>query len=464
MINFEHISARWQTLAGEWGLSRQRHRKTLYILPLAGNLLGVVVEDFKFVSYERVPWEDNGTPEAIAMALQQLEEKGIRQKRRVLLVNQPSCRMVRKRFPDMTEEELKESMYWEEDRLFYTGEAMALGYRVLSHSPEGYDTVLFAWPRAEMEIWTEAARQCKKSWAAVCPVMDIQVTDRPYFALYGCKEKGTLLFRSHQEIRSRRVSIKEESAFFLQTMMEQQEIKEADVFLFPMSDCDREEIENWQAWLEESVGSLSEEGKEIHLEIPTIGTEADPFWPLCQPLLLRGDACGVLFPQAHELQVPFFCQENRTLRLAQGAALAAGLFLLYAGGQTISLTLQQKKVESESVALQPEREQMRAVQQERSRIEEKLNHLKTVEKQDPHWEQKLVQLAETVPQGVVLSEIKAERETVQITGTATAAAAVPSFEKRLRTAWGGEVRLVKRKTSMRTGLLEFTVEWKNSSQ
>lgn len=464
MINFENIWPLWQALAAKWGLPGQRHRKTLYLLPLAGNLLGAEVEDFKFMSYHMVPWEDNGTPEAIAVALQQLEEKGMRQKRRVLLVNQPTCRMVRKRFPDMTEEELKESMYWEEDRLFYTGEAMALGYRVLSHSPEGYDTLLFAWPRPEMEIWTEAARLCKKPWSAVCPVMDIQVSDTPYFALYGGKEKGTLLFRNGQEIRSRRVSLKEESAFFLQTMMEQQEVEEAKVFLFSLSDCDRETLENWQAWLEESVSQLTEEGKELHLAVPMVGMEENPFWSLCQPVLLRGDTGRALFPQEHELALPFFCQENRTLRLVQGAALAAGLFLAYTGGRTISLTVQQKEVEAESVVLQPEREQMRAVQQERSRIEEKLNHLKMIEKQDPHWEQKLVQLAEAVPQGVVLSEIKAERGKVQIMGTATSATAVPSFEKRLRMEWGGEVRLVKRKNSMRTGLLEFTVEWKSSEE
>lgn len=463
MINSEQIYAWWQSLATAWGLPGGIHRKTCCIFPLAGHLLGAEVSDGKFLSYGMVPWEDTDTPEGVAEALWRLEEKGLTQKRCVLLVNLPSCRMVRKRFPDMTEEELKESMYWEEDRLFYTGEAMALGYRVLSHSPEGYETVLFAWPRQEMEIWTEAARQCHRSWTAVYPVMDVQVINAPYFALYGGKEKGTLLFRRNQDIQSHRVSLKEDGSFFLQTMMEQQEIKEADVFLFPMADCDGAQLGNWKAWLEEQAECL-EEGRTVHLRIPMGEMEDNLFWPLCQPLLLRGNTARAAFPQAHELATPFFCQENRTLRMAQGAALAAGLFLLYTAGQTISLMVQQKEAEAESRALQPEREQMRAAQQERSRIDEKLNQLKELEEKDPHWEQKLVQLAEAVPQGVVLSEIKAEQESVQIRGTAATAAAVPAFEKQLRAAWGGQVRLVKRKSSMHTGLLEFTIEWKNNSQ
>lgn len=461
MINFKNIPTWWQNLVKEWNLPGQDHRKTLYILPLSGNLLAVEAAGDKFVSYSMVPWEDNGTTEAIAEALGILEEKGIRLKRRILLVNQPSCRMVQKRFPEMTEEELQESMYWEEDRLFYTGEAMALGYRVISHSPEGYETVLFAWPRQEMEIWTEAAQRCKRPWTAVYPVMDIQLADGPYFALYGGREKGTLLFRNQQKIRSRRVSLQEESSFFLQTIMEQQEMEKADVFLFPMADCDRERLESWQVWLKESVDAVGKEGIEIHLSLPMAGMDENLFWPLCQPLFLRADTCDVQFPQVHELPMPFFCQENRSLRLVQGAALAAGLFLLYTGGQTISLAMQQKEAEAESLALQSEREQMQANQKEGRRIEEKLNFLKELEKKDPHWEQKLVQLAESVPQGVVLSEIKGEQDRVQITGTASAASGVATFEKRLRAVWGGQVRLVKRKSNSRTGLLEFTLEWKN---
>lgn len=465
MINFNLQNIPWQPMLPSILSKWEKEKPTVYILPLCGKLLGVEVAQHKFLSYATVPWDGEMKVESIAEALQGLAQKGMDRKRRILLVSQPSCRIERKRFPDMSEEELRESMYWEEDRLFYTGEPMALGYRILFHTPEGYETMLFAWSRSELDMWTEAARVVDMSWTAAYPVMDIVWQDTPYFILYAGKQKGTLLFHQGQTIQSRRVSIKETNgAFFMQTMMEQQEIQSAHCLLVPMADCEKEKLSEWQGWLEKEIQPLQESGLGIEQSIPFSHEAEEPLWQAWQPLLLRADTCQSAFPLTHELKQPFFCKENRWLRIAQGAALASGLFLFYTTAQTISLTWKQQAVQKETEALAPLRAQWQAMQKERGEEQERLTWLKELESKNPHWEQKLVTLADSMPQGVVLSEIKSNGQKVQITGTSVSAAALQAFEKRLRASWGGQVRLMKRKNATHSGLLEFTVEWKESSQ
>lgn len=460
MINFNTLSLSWQQVMPSILSKWEKEKTTLYILPLCGKLLGVEVSHQKFLSYEMVPWDGEVQAESIASALQALAQKGLNRKRRILLVSRPSCRMERKRFPDMTKEELQESMYWEEDRLFYTGEPMALGYRILSHTDEGYDTMLFAWPRSELDVWMEAGNVVDRPWAAAYSVMDMVWQDIPHFVLYAGKQKGTLLFRQEEMIQSRRVSMKDtEGSFFMETKMEQQEIQDAPCILIPMADCEEEKLWEWQDWLLQEIHSVQEHG--LCIKPIEISTEAEkPLWQAWQPMLLRGDTCRAAFPLIHEIKEPFFSKENRWLRIAQGTALASGLFLGYTACQTLSLTRQQQTVQKETEALAPLREQWQAMQRKRGEEQERLAWLKELENKNPHWEQKLVMLAECMPSGVVLSEIKSDGQKIQITGTSISAGALQSFIKQLRVNWGGQVRLLKRKKAAHSNLLEFTVEWK----
>ena len=89
--------------------------------------------------------------------------------------------------------------------------------------------------------------------------------------------------------------------------------------------------------------------------------------------------------------------------------------------------------------------------------------LKEEEAKDPHWEQRLVLLAEGMPQGVVLSEISAEGENVLLKGTSQKTTDLSNFTSHLTRAWGGLTELKSRKKNARTGLFEFTVRWKKET-
>lgn len=81
--------------------------------------------------------------------------------------------------------------------------------------------------------------------------------------------------------------------------------------------------------------------------------------------------------------------------------------------------------------------------------------LKEEEAKDPHWEQRLVLLADGMPQGVVLSEISAEGEDVLLKGTSQKASDLSNFAGHLTRAWGGLTELKSRKRMRARGSLSL---------
>ncbi len=472
-----------QRWAGQLGFPA--NEKTLYVLPLPGLLCGAVVQHQKFLVHEAVELQNMTQPASIAQALHQLAEKGMGQKSLVLLVNQPSCRFLPKKFPDMTEEELEETFYWEEDRIFHADDPMALGHRVLSHSPEGYETILAAWPRKEMEIWQEGAALAGRKLEEAYPVLDISLGKGPFFALYAKKDSGTLLFRKQKEIWTKRVTLAEEGAFFMHSMMEQQKETDLPCFVIPMADCKEEKWLAWKVWLDGEMQQVNEgleieetedtweeepveeepteENYRLHWADGQGGLSTESLWDGITPLFIYGESCQVRLPLFHERETPIFSPENRTLRLAQGALLLAFLFCIFSVGRYVDYAWQQNALQKEAESWRPIKEQWMAQKQEEKREEDLLNFLKQLEQEDPHWEQKLVLLSDSMPQGVVLSQIKTEGKRVQILGTAQSAAALHSLEQQLKLHWGGDLRVAKRRNNPVTKLVEFTLEWKAGS-
>lgn len=468
MKSFDELKESIVQLAKRAGLPMDERK--LYILPLPGLLCGAEVDHQKFLVHEAVELTDPKDPAAIAAAFRQLAGKGLKKKKVILLVNQPSCRYVAKKFPDMTEEELDESLYWEEDRIFYTDEPMALGHRVLSHSPEGYDTLLAAWPRKEMDLWRLGAKQAGRTLEAAYPVMDISLSPTPFFALYAKKDSAILSFRKGHEVYTKRMTLSEENgAFFMAAMMEQHQETRLPCCVIPMADCTEEKWEAWQQWMtwemqkvnagEEKCMEEPEESPQLYWADACGMGEETSLWHRILPLFIYGDTCQIRLPLSHERATPFFSSENRSLRLAQGASVAALLFFLFAVGRYGWYVTEEMKWQKEAVAWQPVKEAWMAQKQKDKQEQDRLDFLKQLEKNDFHWEQKLVLLADSLPQGVVLSDIKAEGNKVQITGTAVSSSALHAFEKQLQQTWGGQCRLAKRKNNGRTKLVEFRLEW-----
>ena len=475
MQSFEEMKETIRKLAKRIGFPMDETK--LYILPLPGLLCGAEMDHQKFLIREAVELTDDKDGLSIAAALSALAAKGLTKKKVTLLVNAPSCRLVTKKFPDMTEEELEESLYWEEDRIFYTDEPRALGHRVLSHSPEGYETLLAAWPRKELEPWLAGAKQAGRILEAACPVMDISLKETAFFALYAKKDSAILSFHKGEQVFTKKMTLDEENgAFFMQSMMAQHQEDRVPCYVIPMADCTAEQWENWQQWMNwemqkvnvgevEAVDDIEEtgEGRLYWAEAYGDGRQQS-LWNRIMPLFMRGDTCQIYFPLSHERTIPFFSKENQTLRLLQGLLVVAILFFAGAAIRYGWYGAEEMKLRKEALAWQPVKEQWLAQKQEAKKEQELLDFLKQLEKEAPHWEQKLVLLADGLPQGVVLSEIKTEGGKVQITGTAVSSSALRSFENQLKMAWGGDLRLAKRKNNSVTKLVEFRVEWKTNSE
>ena len=160
---------------------------------------------------------------------------------------------------------------------------------------------------------------------------------------------------------------------------------------------------------------------------------------------------------------PFLTEENRKLRIAQGACALGAAFFLFSCASFLSAYREDKAQLAENEALSPlkvKRAEMKRATEEEEAL---LAMLKEEEAKDPHWEQRLVLLADGMPQGVVLSEISAEGEDVLLKGTSQKTSDLSNFTSHLTRAWGGLTELKSRKKNARTGLFEFTVRWKKET-
>lgn len=93
----------------------------------------------------------------------------------------------------MTEEEMVETMYWEEDRLFRTDEPMAPGWEVTSHSPLGWEVHVEAVKKETLSLWEKGAVLAGCHVGKALPVTAVPLSEEPHFILYGRKRSAILI-------------------------------------------------------------------------------------------------------------------------------------------------------------------------------------------------------------------------------------------------------------------------------
>lgn len=86
-------------------------KKTI-LLPMAGRLYGVDIQEGKFLRFASVPFPHDKEPEKIAEALEALAEKGIRGKSLMLIAMSRDLRTKVLNLPEMDEDEMHESLSW----------------------------------------------------------------------------------------------------------------------------------------------------------------------------------------------------------------------------------------------------------------------------------------------------------------------------------------------------------------
>lgn len=223
--------------------------------------------------------------------------EGFRGPRLFLALTLPGLRVEARRFPDMTEEELGETLRWEQDRLFRSAEPLAMDWKAIAHSPEGWETCATACEEEAFGRWVDGARAAGWRVARAAPLLP---SEGEQVVFVGRKE-CLMLARSGGLAKRRFRAGEEESALPLLTG------EETPLAAVPMADCGRED---WAACLAAGL----------------------PFPPYEEAL--RGAALRLLRPPLLDLSRPadrdrpFFCRENRTLRLAQGACAVLLLALV----------------------------------------------------------------------------------------------------------------------------------------
>ena len=444
----------------------QKKRVRTVVFPLAGKLCAVETVEGKRLGQWQANY-DGDTPNLKECFLS-LKAAGLRGKKLWLLVNADSLRWSSKRYPQMTEEEFAESMEWEADRVFRTEEAIAMGHRVLSHDEEGWEALLHAWPRVEMGAWEMGAHEVGLTITRAFPVTDIPLKEGPHFILYMRRRSAMLLFRREDLWESRILHAGDEgkASLFMERQMEMYDLSALPCFLVPMESCGQEERMAWLSYMEKELTLLAAKGAEEEIgEAVTLETELleeGGYWDDAMRVVLSVSHAGTALPLLMGAR-PFLSEENRKLRIAQAACVIGAAFFLFSCASFLSAYREDKAQLAENETLSPlkvKRAEMKKASEEEEAL---LAMLKEEEAKDPHWEQRLVLLADGMPQGVVLSEISAEGEDVLLKGTSQKTTDLSNFTSHLTRAWGGLTELKSRKKNARTGLFEFTVRWKKET-
>lgn len=300
------------------------HKKRVrtVVFPLAGKLCAVETVEGKRLGQWQADY-DGDTPNLKECFLS-LKAAGLRGKKLWLLVNADSLRWSRKRYPQMTEEEFAESMEWEADRVFHTEEAIAMGHRVLSHDEEGWEALLHALPRVDLGAWEMGAHEAGLTITRAFPVTDIPLQEGPHFILYMRRRSAMLLFRSGDLWESRILHLADEgkASLFMERQMDLYGPSSLPCFLVPLESCGTKERTAWLSYMEKELALLAAEGtgeegsKAVTLE--TEHLEEGGYWDDAMRVVLAVSHAGTALPLLMG-ERPFWTEENRKLRIAQGA-------------------------------------------------------------------------------------------------------------------------------------------------
>lgn len=428
------------------------------------------------------------TEESLAEAFSSLS--GIGEREIILIYNSPDLHTACRTFPAMAEEELAETMYWEQDRIFGVREDLRLSWKALSEDVTGWTVSLAGVREESVACWQSAAEKAGRKITRCIPVTAVELPRprRPLY-LYGRGKSAFFLFREEHVQESRILNMADADKklqVFLRHLSKSYDMEGRDIIFIPMSGGVKE-IPFWkdlaERWREkikilplsgeieepddftdpadEREAFSEESGEEDHLvKTFAYGEEMEEgLWTILLPVMEAAAGADMDF-LAGEKRKALLTGEVDWLRAGQAvSALSAGAGILCAIflGYT---SLEEREAEAKLAGLSDVRIEMEAERKEQEKENQLLSELKSLEENDFRWEQKLVALSECTPQGIVLSEINAGEGTVHITGTADSPVTAMRFQKELEKAWGGKTYIEKQKREPNLKMAAFTLLWK----
>lgn len=429
------------------------------------------------------------TEESLAEAFSSFN--GIGEREINLIYNSPDLHTACRTFPAMTEEELAETMYWEQDRIFGVREDLRLAWKAISKDSTGWTVSLAGVREESVACWQSAAEKAGRKIIRCIPVTAVEFPRprRPLY-LYGRGKSALFLFREEHVQESRILNMADADKklqVFLRHLSKSYDMEGRDIIFIPMSGG-MKEIPFWKNLAEkwrEKIKTLSlpdeiesepddftdpadereafseESGEEDHLvKTFACGEEMEEeLWTILLPVMEAADGAEIDFLAGKKRKV-LPAGEVNWLRAGQGVSAlfaAAGILCFILLGYTF---LEEREAEAKLAGLSAVRIEMDAERKEREKENQLLWELKSLEENDLRWEQKLVALSECTPQGIVLSEINAGEGTVHITGTADSPVTAMRFQKELEKAWGGKTYIEKQKREPNLKMAAFTLLWK----
>lgn len=445
------------------------------------------------------------TEESLAEAFSSLS--GIGEREIILIYNSPDLHTACRTFPAMAEEELAETMYWEQDRIFGVREDLRLSWKAISEDITGWTVSLAGVREDSVACWQSAAEKAGRKITRCIPVTAVELPRvRRALYLYGRGKSALFLFREEHVQESRILNTADADKklqVFLRHLSKSYDMEGRDIIFIPMSGGTKEIpfwknlAEKWREKMktlplsgeiepepddfpapadEKADGMLScecempvdegevfseESGEEDHLvKTFACGEEMEEeLWESLLPVMEAAAGAEMDFLAGKKRkalltgEVNWLCAGQAVSVLSAATGIICAIFLGYT-------SLEEREAEAKLAGLSAVRIEMDAERKEREKENQLLSELKSLEENDLRWEQKLVALSECTPQGIVLSEINAGEGTVHITGTADSPVTAMRFQKELEKAWGGKIYIEKQKREPNLKMAAFTLLWK----
>lgn len=113
------------------------------------------------------------TEESLAEAFSSFN--GIGEREINLIYNSPDLHAACRTFPAMTEEELAETMYWEQDRIFGVREDLRLTWKAISKDSTGWTVSLAGVREESVACWQSAAEKAGRKITRCIPVTAVEL-------------------------------------------------------------------------------------------------------------------------------------------------------------------------------------------------------------------------------------------------------------------------------------------------
>ncbi len=415
-------------------------------------LYAATVEKDKYIRREMLLLENEGE-EDILKALKELKKKGFKEKNVILVYNFPDLKITGKKLPSITKEELEESLYWEQDRIFGVRTDLQITYRVLEEDFTGWKISVTGALKENIRNWENLIRSAGKRLIHICPVTETMIRgNAPCLYIFGGKDRAICLFREGTEEETRIISKKEGKEkwdLFIDHLEKSYETETAEALFIPLSDCDKEDSLYWKSFFsgrkKENMEELSETGK---------GREDE--WQDIMPALISAASSPMdLLP--HKKINLSFTKENALLRTGQimtalffGAAVFLSFQFLHAG-------VRYDDIREKRASLTAMKKEMDADIKDRKIERELLEEIRILEKNNLQWKQKLILLSDQVPQGVVLHEIVGKERGIRIKGSADSSASVELLKENTARIWNMKMTSREKKVQPPLKIITFEI-------